>query len=74
MVLLAKYYMMKIIILIQQIILEKFVLGKCFMLIMEIYTFTFKMAANKTKTSGSERIAGLTPGVDTPLKRSVMMS
>ena len=34
------------------------------MLKMEEYTFTFKMV-NKTKNSGSERVAGLTPPVNT---------
>ena len=51
---------MKIVILIQQIILEKFAYGKWFMWEMEVYTFTFKMV-NKMKNSGSERVAGLTP-------------
>ena len=51
---------MKIVILFQQIILEKFATGKWFMLEMEEYTFMFKMV-NKTKNLGSERVAGLTP-------------
>ena len=35
------------------------------MSVMEIYTFTFKMV-NKTKISGSERVAGLTPPLNGP--------
>ena len=50
---------MKIVILIYQIIHWKS-LPRVNDLCMEIYTFTFKMA-NKTKNSGLERIAGLTP-------------
>ena len=56
--------MMKIVILIYQIIQEKFADGELFMLVMIGYIFMFKMV-KKMQNSGIEIVAGFTP----PLKR-----
>ena len=51
---------MKIVILISQIIQEKFVYGELFMLVMKGYIFMFKMVKKKMHNSGLEIVAGLT--------------
>ena len=51
---------MKIVILIYQIIQEKFANGELFMLVMTEYIFMFKMV-KKMQNSGLEIVAGLTP-------------
>ena len=56
--------MMKIVILISQIIQEKFADGELFMLVMIGYIFMFKMV-KKMQNSGIEIVAWFTP----PLKR-----
>ena len=56
--------MMKIVILISQIIQEKFVDGELFMLVMIGYIFMFKMV-KKMQNLGFEIVAGFTP----PLER-----
>ena len=60
---------MKIVILIYQIIQEKFAYGELFMLVMIGYIFMFKMV-KKMKNSGLEIVAGLTP----PLKSAFVSS
>ena len=50
---------MKIVIIIHQIIQEKFAYGELFMLVMIGYIFMFKMV-NKMQNSGLEIVAGLT--------------
>ena len=55
--------MMKIVILISQIIQEKFADGELYMLVMIGYIFMFKMV-KKMQNSGFEIVAGFTP----PLK------
>ena len=50
---------MKIVILIYQIIQEKFAYGELFMLVMIAYIFMFKMV-KKMQNSGLEMVAGLT--------------
>ena len=52
--------MMKIVILIYQIIQEKFAYGELFMLVMIGYIFMFKMV-KKMQKSGFEIVAGFTP-------------
>ena len=52
--------MMKIVILIYQIIQEKFAYGELFMLVMIGYIFMFKMV-KKMQSSGFEIVAGFTP-------------
>ena len=56
--------MMKKVILISQIIQEKFADGELFMLVMIGYIFMFKMVKKKMQNSGFEIVAGFTP----PLK------
>ena len=51
---------MEIVILIYQIIQEKFAYGELFMLVMIGYIFMFRMV-KKMKNSGLEIVAGLTP-------------
>ena len=50
---------MKIVILIYQIIKEKFAYGELFMLVMIGYIFMFKMVKKKMQNSGFEIVAGL---------------
>ena len=50
---------MKIVILIYQIMQEKFAYGKLFMLVMKGYIFMLKMVKKKMQNSGLEIIAGL---------------
>ena len=56
---LCELKMMKIVILIYQIIQEKFAYGELFMLVMIGYIFMFKMV-KKMQNSGFEIVAGLT--------------
>ena len=60
---------MKIVILIYQIVQEKFDYGELFMLVMRGYIFMFKMV-KKMKNSGLEIVAGLTPPLMSKLTQS----
>ena len=65
---------MKIVILIYQIIQEKFAYGELFMLVMTGYVFMFKMV-KKMQNSGLEMVGGLTrPLKQVSIFRSVELS
>ena len=60
---------MKIVVLIYQIIQEKFAYGKLFMLVMIGYIFIIKMV-KKMQNSGLEMVGGLTPPLTITKKNS----